>query len=159
MQILAEKIIQKLKANKQTVALMESCTGGLVSSELTNISGSSEVFHLGIVAYQNEEKIKHGVKKETIDKYTVYSKQVASEMARAAAMQANADWGIGTTGLIGNLDPENPLAKSKEAYYSIYEKKKDHCETYHLILENDRVQNKYEIIHSLFEEWLRILEE
>jgi len=82
---------------------MESCTGGFLASEITNVSGSSEVFHLGLVTYQNEEKIRFGVSDQTIEMYTVYSEEVAKEMAKGACQTANADWGIGTTGMIRKI--------------------------------------------------------
>ncbi len=95
-----KEIIKILQQRGETIATMESCTGGYIASEITNVSGSSDVFCLGLVTYHNEEKIKFGVKDKTIETYTVYSQEVAKEMAKCASEIAKAEWGIGTTGII-----------------------------------------------------------
>ncbi len=97
MNILCKKIVEMLKKSKKTISCMESCTGGYLANEITNISGASEVLKVSLVTYSNEYKIKFGVNKQTIDKYTVYSKETAEEMARKVAEFANSDFGIGIT--------------------------------------------------------------
>ena len=57
MKILANKVVQKLIKKKLKVSFVESCTGGLLSSLITSISGSSKIFNLGLVTYSNEAKI------------------------------------------------------------------------------------------------------
>ena len=94
----SEKIVKILKEKGKTLSFMESCTGGFLASKITNISGSSEVLKVSLVTYSNEYKIKFGVAKETIDKYTVYSIETAKEMAKNVATFANSDFGIGITG-------------------------------------------------------------
>lgn len=94
----SEKIVKILKEKEKTLSFMESCTGGFLASKITNISGSSEVLKVSLVTYSNEYKIKFGVAKETIDKYTVYSIETAKEMAKNVAIFANSDFGIGITG-------------------------------------------------------------
>lgn len=100
MKNLTQEIIGELIHRKETIATMESCTGGLVASEITNVSGSSDVFALGLVTYQVQAKIQYGISEKTIQDHTVYSKEVAEEMAKKIAEKANATWGIGTTGMI-----------------------------------------------------------
>ena len=97
-----KKIIEKLKSKNKTISCMESCTGGLLSSEITNIDGSSEVFDLGIVTYSNGEKLKFGVSKEIIEKYTVYSNETALEMSKTVCKISNSNYGIGITGNLRN---------------------------------------------------------
>lgn len=95
---------QVLRTKKMTLAVAESCTGGLISSRITDVSGSSDYFMLGVVAYSN--KIKEnilGVSGELIKKYGTVSKQVSLEMAKGARLLANTDIGIGVTGIAGPI--------------------------------------------------------
>lgn len=117
---LADYLVKNLIQNKETIATMESCTGGLVASEITNISGASEVLKESYITYCNEAKIKCGVSKVIIEKFSVYSKETAIEMAKHAAQKAQANWGIGVTGQFGRIDPANPGSNTNEVYYAIY---------------------------------------
>ncbi|MBC7128686.1 MAG: CinA family protein [Thermoplasmatales archaeon] len=97
-----EKIAELLKNKKLWVATAESCTSGLIAHTLTNISGSSEYFKGGVVAYSNEVKVKIlGVKEETLRKYGAVSEQTAREMAEGARKAIGADIAIATTGIAG----------------------------------------------------------
>jgi len=116
MNIMCKNLVEMLKKSKKTISCMESCTGGLLAHEITNISGASKVLKVSLVTYSNEYKIKFGVNKDTIDKYTVYSSNTAEEMAKTVANFANSDFGIGIT---GNLDENGTVNK---VYYSIYVK-------------------------------------
>lgn len=96
------KIIELLKEKKLTVATAESCTGGLAASAFVDIPGASDVYRGGVVSYHEELKESIlGVKRTTIDKYTVVSSQVAGEMCRGAAERCGADVGISSTGCAG----------------------------------------------------------
>ena len=77
-----KEIIELLTKNEETISTMESCTGGGIANAITNVPGASEVFKYGAVTYANEFKIKMGINKETIEKYTVYSQEVADEMSK-----------------------------------------------------------------------------
>lgn len=91
-----------LSKRKLKIAAAESCTGGLVSSKITNVPGSSEYFMDGIVAYTNEAKIEFlGVKKKTIVTYGAVSRETAIEMAEGARIRLGADIGLSTTGIAG----------------------------------------------------------
>ena len=98
MESLNEKIVNFLKENNKTVSFMESCTGGYLANEITNISGASNVLKVSLVTYSNEYKIKFGVTRKTIDKYTVYSRETAKEMAKSVSDFAMSSFGIGVTG-------------------------------------------------------------
>ena len=111
-------IVDKLKANNLTISFMESCTGGLLANQITNCDGSSEIFKGSLVTYSNEFKEKFGVEKETIDKYSVYSAEVAKEMATNASAFANSDIGVGVTGRIANENID-------EVFASVYLKKEN----------------------------------
>lgn len=85
-----------------TISTAESCTGGLLSSKLTDVSGSSAFVKLNVVTYSNE--IKHkilNVKNETLDKHGAVSPQCAQEMVLGLKQLSNADICIATTGITG----------------------------------------------------------
>ena len=86
----------------RTVAVAESCTGGLMSARLTDRGGSSAYFLGGVVAYSNEAKIElAGVDAELIERYGAVSTEVAEALADGAAERFGADIGIGITGIAG----------------------------------------------------------
>ncbi|GAB4327337.1 MAG: competence/damage-inducible protein A [Flammeovirgaceae bacterium] len=91
-----------LKDRKETLAVAESCTGGMVSNLITNVAGCSTYFVGGIVAYSNDVKISQlGVKKETLDTYGAVSEQTAMEMAEGIRKRLKTTYGIATTGIAG----------------------------------------------------------
>ncbi|MCC0659587.1 competence/damage-inducible protein A [Clostridioides sp. ZZV14-6154] len=98
-----EDAVSKLLVEKNlTIAVAESCTGGLVSSSLINYPGISSVFLEGCVTYSNESKMKRlGVKKETLEDFGAVSEQTAIEMAEGIAKGLGANIGISTTGVAG----------------------------------------------------------
>ena len=91
MENLCEKIVKKLIEQDKTISFMESCTGGYLSSQITNVENSSRVLKLGLVTYSTEYKIKFNVPEEVINTYSVYSKETAQEMARAISNFAKSD--------------------------------------------------------------------
>jgi nicotinamide-nucleotide amidase len=99
---LEEVIGTLLKERKLTLAIAESCTGGLISDRITNISGSSEYFERGMITYSNKSKIHElGVPFDFIKQYGAVSRQVAEAMAFGIRTKSNADIGISTTGIAG----------------------------------------------------------
>lgn len=120
-----KELIKKLTSEGKTVATMESCTGGAVASYITDVEGASEVLKFSAVTYSNEYKIKMGVSKEIIDKYTVYSKETADEMSRSISLFTNASYGIGITGKLNRVDKNNPYGEDNVVYVSIYESTHD----------------------------------
>jgi nicotinamide-nucleotide amidase len=95
-------LINTLIKRKLTVAVAESCTGGLISHTLTNIAGSSKYFLLGIIAYANESKTKFvGVSPETLNNHGAVSQETALELAKNIKHLAGANIGIGVTGIAG----------------------------------------------------------
>ena len=86
----------------KTLAVAESCTGGLIGAAITAIPGSSKVFKGGIISYTNE--VKHhilGVKTETLDQFGAVSAQTAAEMAAGVRQRLDADVAVSVTGLAG----------------------------------------------------------
>ena len=96
------EIARILVERKLTIATTESCTGGLLSSKFTDISGSSEYVHLNLVTYSNEAKHKMlGVRLETLENYGAVSEECAYEMASGLQKLTGADICISTTGIAG----------------------------------------------------------
>lgn len=94
--------VSLLKEKKLTLATAESCTGGLLGKRITDISGSSEVYLGGVVAYSNAAKVNIlGVSGETLEKFGAVSEETACEMAKQTALLFNSDIGISTTGIAG----------------------------------------------------------
>ncbi|MBA7698566.1 putative competence-damage inducible protein [subsurface metagenome] len=95
-----EAIIGHLLVEKGlSLAVMESCTGGLLATTITDVPGSSAYFKGGLVAYSNGVKIAHGVDAKIISKYGAISPEVAQAMAEAAKMRLGADVGVSVTGV------------------------------------------------------------
>jgi len=110
--ILAKKLVKDLKKKKLFLATMESCTGGALINEITNIPGASEIIKGGFVPYSIQEKISLGVPKKLIEKYSVYSSRVAIAMAKMAFKKIKgSDIGIGITGILSRPDPNFPEKK------------------------------------------------
>jgi PncC family amidohydrolase len=85
-----------------TVAVAESCTGGLVGHRLTSVSGSSAIFLGGIIAYSNEAKVRLlGVRESDLQSHGAVSEPAARQMAEGACRALGADVGIGVTGIMG----------------------------------------------------------
>ena len=109
---LSVSLVELLASHALTISCAESCTGGLVSKHITDISGASRVFWGGVVSYDNSVKMNVlGVKGETLSQYGAVSSQTAIEMARGVAMLCKTDIGISTTGIAGpgGGTPEKPV--------------------------------------------------
>ena len=147
-----EKLVKLLKIKNKTISSMESCTGGMFASELTNIDGSSYVFKLGLVTYSNEYKQYFGVSRQTIDEYTVYSNEVSREMAKTCCNIANSDIGIGITGMLGTIDLNNKSDEINSVYISIYIKESDKYIDYKIeVIGKTRLEKKKYIVNYLKE--------
>jgi len=98
----ARKVIEANRAIGRTVAVAESCTGGLVAAALTEIPGSSEVLGAGFVTYSNEAKVAIlGVSMETIETFGAVSIAVGWAMARGTLAKSDADIAVAITGVAG----------------------------------------------------------
>ncbi len=101
-----------LKERKMTIAVAESCTGGMIADRLTNVPGSSEYFERGVVTYGNASKIELlGVPSELIARHGAVSREVALAMAEGIRKTAKTTIGISTTGIAGPSGgtPEKPV--------------------------------------------------
>ena len=102
MKSLAKKVLNKLLQQKIKISIAESCTGGLLSSKITSLKGSSKVFSLGVVVYSNQSKVKIlKISKKIIKKYGAVSKQVCLAMLRNVSKISKTKMSISITGVAG----------------------------------------------------------
>lgn len=95
-------LVEELRGKKLKIATAESCTGGLISKMITDVSGASAVFDCGVCSYANEIKEKVlGVNAQDIKAFGAVSKEVAMQMAEGVRKLSGADIGISTTGIAG----------------------------------------------------------
>lgn len=136
-----KKLLEAYKEKGLTLGSVESMTGGLFAAKFTEIPGSSAVFKGSLVTYATEEKINIlGVKKETIDKYGVVSKEVAIEMAELGRKILNVDVCVSVT---GNAGPTaEPGGKPVGCFYvGISTKNGTSAEGFKKSLKRNRVRN------------------
>ena len=99
---LEKLVVNELVRKNYTISFGESCTGGMLASTIVNVSGASSVFQQSYVTYSNESKIKLlDVKKQTINKYSVYSSEVAEEMVIGLYNKTKANICVSVTGCAG----------------------------------------------------------
>ena len=152
------KLVVKLTKNKKTIATMESCTGGGVANIITNIPGASEVLKFSAVTYSNEYKIKMGVSKDVIDKYTVYSRETAVEMSRKISFFANSDFGVGVTGKFNCCDKANPYGDDSKVYVNIFDRENDMDYLIEVVVSKGlRSDNKLMVIEKVMDIMLEII--
>lgn len=151
-----KKIIDILFSKGKTLSTMESCTGGALINKFTDIPGSSEVIKFGAVTYSNDFKVKMGVSKEVIDKYSVYSIETAHSMAKAINIFTLSDYSIGITGKLNKPDPFNKTGQDNEVFVSIYDGNK-YYDLDIFVLHQNRVDNKNEVIDKILDKLLEII--
>lgn len=109
---LAETVLAENRARGRTIAVAESCTGGMVSAALTEIAGSSDVFDRGFVTYSNEAKMEMlGVSEDVIATFGAVSVATAWAMAQGALERSGADVAVSITGIAGpgGATPTKPV--------------------------------------------------
>lgn len=111
---LSSVIGKHLQDQHRSLAVMESLTGGLLSSAITDAPGSSKCFIGGVVSYSAKLKVQMGVPQETVDQYGAVSDETARAMAHAVREQLDADYGLGITGVAG---PESQEGKPVGTVY------------------------------------------
>jgi nicotinamide-nucleotide amidase len=109
---IAETVGDLLRDREESLAVAESCTGGLVGSLLTDVPGSSDYFDRSLVTYSYDAKRQLlAVSRESLDDHGAVSDPVAREMAQSVRDTADATWGVSTTGVAGPTGgtPEKPV--------------------------------------------------
>ena len=138
---LLEDVIGKLLSDRELkIAVAESCTGGLIGSMLTDISGSSNYFERGIISYSNASKVEIlKVNEDTIAELGAVSREVAMQMAEGVKSTSGADIGLSTTGIMGptGATTEKPVGL---VYIGYCDEKV--CTARKFTFGNDRILNK-----------------
>jgi PncC family amidohydrolase len=102
MKTLAKNVVNKLKKKKLKISFAESCTGGMLASTITSISGSSKVFNLGLIIYSNKAKMSIlKVPKKIISKYGAVSRECCLSMVKNLSKISKANISISITGIAG----------------------------------------------------------
>lgn len=153
-----KKLTLNLIEKNLTISTMESATSGQIASLITDTEGASAVFRGSIVAYSNEIKIKMGVAADIIDRYSVYSKETAVEMARVCMEAMGTDIGIGVTGTMGNVDPENKISSIPgQVYFAIGYR--DVIEAYYVEIpaQETRLDYKLAVAEEIYNELMKVI--
>ena len=102
MKSLSLKLVNKLKKRKLKISVVESCTGGMLSSNITSINGSSKVFNFGLITYSNKSKISLlKINNKLIQKYGAVSKEVCSSMVKNLNKISKTNISLSITGIAG----------------------------------------------------------
>ncbi|MDD4923492.1 MAG: CinA family protein [Dehalococcoidales bacterium] len=140
MQKLAQEIGEMLRARKLTLGCVESATGGLLSSFITDIPGSSDYYKGSITSYSNQSKVNlAGVSKETLEKYGAVSPRVAEEMAFGGRKALDVDICLSDTGIAG---PGGATDKKAVGLFYLGLSHKNGTYNRRLNLTGDRQQNR-----------------
>jgi PncC family amidohydrolase len=144
-------LMKFLKKKGIFLATMESCTGGALINAITNIPGASEITKGGIVAYSDEQKIFLGVSKDLIEKFSVYSPEVATAMAKLAQKNFASQIGIGITGILSRKDPKNPKKKVGQVDIAIAFNKKTLVRRFFFPPQKNRERDKTLVVWQTLE--------
>ena len=140
-----EIVIELAKKNKFTLSSAESCTGGLIAHQLTEVSGSSDAFWGSVVSYDNSVKENIlGVSKSSLEKFGAVSDEVAEQMAKGVREKLNTTYGVSTSGVAGPLggSAEKPVGT---VAISISGPKGSRTKTYHIppIFDRDEMKKRF----------------
>ena len=149
-----KEIIEIFTKLKKTISTMESCTGGGLVNQFTNVEGSSNVIKFSAITYSNEFKIKMGVDKNIIDTYSVYSMETAISMSKAIVDYTNSDVGIGITGKLNRIDENNLYGEDNIVYISIYDKDKNEYVKEQIEVKKDSRENNKKLVIEKVKEML-----
>ena len=154
----SEAVVSLLRCKKMIIACAESCTGGLMAKRITDISGSSEIFEMGIVAYANRIKTKLlGVPTQLLEEKGAVCAEVARFMAEGVCFISDSDIGVGITGIAGpgGGSQEKPVGL---VYISIYLKENNNFYVEELHLEGDRSQVRNATVEKVFAKVIELVE-
>ena len=116
----AKKLVKLLKENNMKISTAESCTGGMIASNIVSVEGASEVFENGYVTYSNEAKSKMiCVNEDIINQFGVVSAETAKEMAQCVSTIAETDISIAVTGYASEVDYDD-IYNIGDVFIAIY---------------------------------------
>lgn len=126
-----EAVVALLKEKNLTVAFAESCTAGLCAKRITDISGSSAIFHCGVVSYSNDIKTKVlGVREDDLDRFGAVSDIVAAQMALGVKRLSGASYGVSVTGMAGPTS-DDPNKEVGLIYIAVTDGEKLYLKEFH----------------------------
>ena len=142
--MIIENLVKELCDRNLKIATAESCTGGLLAKKITDVSGSSKIFDMWIVSYANRIKNEFlEVPNDILDTVGAVSEETARQMAIGVTKLAQADIGVGITGIAGPTGgtPEKPVGL---VYFGVYFKPEDKLIVKKLMLDGNRdeIRNK-----------------
>jgi nicotinamide-nucleotide amidase len=152
-----------LREAGETLAVAESCTGGLVGSLLTDVAGSSDYYDRSVVTYSYDAKLTElAVSRESLDEYGAVSEPVARQMAAGVRDTAGTNWGLSTTGIAGPTGgtPEKPVGTVYIglAYAGAWESGGSYTTVSRHVFDGDRTQIKEQIARRALETVLEAVE-
>lgn len=152
-----EELVRLLEAKNLYISSAESCTGGLFSALITDVSGASGVFKETIVTYANSAKVcELGVKPSTLKRYGAVSHDVAYQMAQGICAHTGADIGVGITGLAG---PTGGTTKKPVGTVFVGLNIKGNIHVYHLLINGQRDQIREETCRFIFNKLIELITE
>ena len=159
-----QRVGAALRERDDTLAVAESCTGGLVGSLVTDVSGSSAYFDRSLVTYSYDAKqALLAVSRESLDDHGAVSEPVAAEMARGVRDTAGTDWGVATTGVAGPTggSPETPVGT---VYIAVaraapWETGESGCAVSHYEFDGSRTEVKAEIARQALSDLLATIQQ
>ena len=137
------------------ISTAESCTGGLLAKKITDISGSSRIFEMGLISYANRIKNEFlEVPNDVLNTVGAVSEETAKQMAIGITKLAKSDIGVGITGIAGPTGgtPEKPVGL---VYYSVYFKEEDKLIVKKLLLKGNRDEIREQTTEIVIEEILK----
>ena len=152
---MVEELVNKLIEKNLIIATAESCTGGMLAKKITDISGSSRIFEMGLVSYANRIKNEFlDVPNDVLNTVGAVSEETARQMALGITKLAKSDIGIGITGIAGPTGgtPEKPVGL---VYYSIYLKRENKLIVNKLLLKGSRDEIREQTTEMVIDEVLK----
>jgi PncC family amidohydrolase len=139
---IVRQIHNRLLSQAKTISVAESCTGGILSSQLTSLPGSSSYFLLGAVTYSNKSKeMTLGIPIKIIARYGAVSHQVARLMAQNVRKKTHADLGLSITGIAGPTGT-TPAKSIGTVYICLSEKNKNICRKFNFSGNRENIRKK-----------------
>jgi len=154
---LENTVINLLKKRGFTLAIAESCTGGLLSKRITDIPGASQVYIGGVIAYSEQSKTELlGIERDLIRQYNEVSEEVALAMAKAVRTKLGASIGIGITGIAGP-DSDSSKREPGTVFVALSTKETSFCKQPQLFYDRERIRigatnNALDMVRRLLEE-------
>lgn len=152
---MVEELVNKLMEKNLIISTAESCTGGLLAKKITDISGSSRIFEMGLISYANRIKNEFlEVPNDVLNTVGAVSEETAKQMAIGITKLSKSDIGVGITGIAGPTGgtPEKPVGL---VYYSVYFKEEDKLIVKKLLLKGNRDEIREQTTEIVIEEILK----